>query len=137
MLKRSHNEVINIFMNKINHALTLQHSTSESQMRPASPSAHVQELRRLPWPPARLSHQGLHSAYQGSSQYWTSKFQGPKQENQMPARALPHTPTWVTLFRSCGVWFSLNKLPVNTSHFHSQTCSWTPLMGQGGRRKVL
>lgn len=37
MLRRSHNEVINIFMNKINHALTLRHSTSESQMWPHQP----------------------------------------------------------------------------------------------------
>lgn len=37
MLKRSHNEVINIFMNKINHALTLQLNTSECQMLHSSP----------------------------------------------------------------------------------------------------
>lgn len=32
MLKRSNNAVINIFMNKINHALTRQLNTSEYQM---------------------------------------------------------------------------------------------------------
>lgn len=54
MLRRSHNEVINIFMNKINHALTLRHSTSESQMWP-----YTGELLRPPGPRANIQPLGI------------------------------------------------------------------------------
>lgn len=56
MLKRSHNEVINIFMNKINHTLALQSSTSESQMG-GQTLACTHELCGASW--AHCKHEAL------------------------------------------------------------------------------